>query len=315
MFGKMMNNYYYGKSGKGDYNKDDLPQNRWQLFWEMLRIRFSGLIRLNLLYMLVWIPSILVILFSFLNWYSLMGLFIEQTVTGAEFSLAQSSIISQCLLLLIPCIAITGPFTAGVSYVTRNWARDEHAFIWSDFKDAVKENWKQSLGISIITGFVPFIVFICWQFYGQMAGQYGMFFIVPQVLTLVIGIVWALGLVFFYPLIVSYKLKFTGIIRNGLLLAVGRLPQTIGVRLATLVPAIIGIVLLLFTSQVQWVVLGFLIYYILIGYSLKRFVDASFTNSVFDRFINVHIEGVEVDRGLNKEIDEDEDDDEEDEEE
>ena len=46
MFGKMMNRYYYGKSGKGDYTKEDLPQTRWQLFWEMLRVRLSGLIRL-----------------------------------------------------------------------------------------------------------------------------------------------------------------------------------------------------------------------------------------------------------------------------
>ena len=33
MFGKMMNNYYYGKSGKGDYTKNDLPKNRRQLFF------------------------------------------------------------------------------------------------------------------------------------------------------------------------------------------------------------------------------------------------------------------------------------------
>ena len=49
MFGKMMNRYYYGKSGKGDYTKEDLPQTRWQLFWEMLRVRLSGLVRLNLM--------------------------------------------------------------------------------------------------------------------------------------------------------------------------------------------------------------------------------------------------------------------------
>ena len=28
MFGRMMNNYYYGKSGKGDFRKDDLPETR-----------------------------------------------------------------------------------------------------------------------------------------------------------------------------------------------------------------------------------------------------------------------------------------------
>ena len=45
MFGKMMNNFYYGKSGKGDFRKEDLPKNRWQLFWEMLRVRFASLCR------------------------------------------------------------------------------------------------------------------------------------------------------------------------------------------------------------------------------------------------------------------------------
>ena len=58
MFGKLMNRYFYGKSGQEDFEKEDLPQNRWQLFWEMLRVRFSALLRLNLMYVVVWIPAI-----------------------------------------------------------------------------------------------------------------------------------------------------------------------------------------------------------------------------------------------------------------
>lgn len=70
MFGKMMNRYYYGKSGKGDYTKEDLPQTRWQLFWEMLRVRLSGLIRLNLMYAVAWLPAIFVIGRGLLLWYA-----------------------------------------------------------------------------------------------------------------------------------------------------------------------------------------------------------------------------------------------------
>ncbi len=43
MFGRMMNNYYYGKSGKGDFRKEDMPETRWQLFWDTLRTRRSAL--------------------------------------------------------------------------------------------------------------------------------------------------------------------------------------------------------------------------------------------------------------------------------
>ena len=67
MFGRMMNNYYYGKSGKGDFRKEDLPQNRRELFRDTLKTRLSALCRINLLYMLIFLPAMLVIMFSFTN--------------------------------------------------------------------------------------------------------------------------------------------------------------------------------------------------------------------------------------------------------
>ena len=70
MFGRMMNNYYYGKSGKGDFRKEDLPETRSQLFRDTLRTRLSALCRLNLLYMLVWLPTMIVIMVSAMNMYS-----------------------------------------------------------------------------------------------------------------------------------------------------------------------------------------------------------------------------------------------------
>ena len=39
-------------------------------------------------------------------------------------------------------------------------------------------------------------------------------------------------------------------------------------------------------------------YYILIGITLTRFIFASLSNAVFDRFINSRMEGVKVNRGL-----------------
>ena len=61
MFGKFMNNYYYGKSGKGDYQKEHLPRTRWQLFWEMLRVRLAGLFRLNLMTIVLWLPTMYIL--------------------------------------------------------------------------------------------------------------------------------------------------------------------------------------------------------------------------------------------------------------
>ena len=319
MFGKAINRYYYGKSGQGDYNKDDLPTNRWQLFWEMLRIRFSGLFRLNLMYMVIWIPAIVVI-GRFLS-YCLSGLdvlsgFQNQLdageITGelfAENSLlymdALKSLFFQTLLLLIPCIAITGPCTAGIAYVTRNWSRDEHAFIWSDFIDAIKANWKQALLTSVITGLVPTIVYVCNYYYGSLA-EGNLFFMLPQILCILLGVIWSLMLIYIYPLIITYDLKYKDVLRNAALLAIARLPFSVAIRLGTLVPAAIAAVLCYTLTPYTFIILLVLAaWYVLLGFGLSRFVTASYTNAVFDKYINVKIEGAQVNRGLYKEEDDD----------
>ena len=104
----------------------------------------------------------------------------------------------------------------------------------------------------------------------------------------------------------TYKMKFGQVIKNGLMLAIARLPMTIGVRLATLIPTGIAfVVALLVPNGFLYAMMGLAGYYLILGNSMTRFVDASFTNAVFDKYINSRIEGVEINRGLAKEEDDD----------
>ncbi len=335
MFGKMVNNYMYGKSGKADYTKDDMPRNRWQLFFTTLRIRFSGIVRLNLIYMLIFIP---LIVWTAMNLIAVMNLAVKDdtaaaggdaaivetveaapsadgtvltdTAAATEDAVDTTTYVSNnseyvqyllnylymYCLILIPCILITGPFTAGVAYVTRNWARDDHAFVWSDFKDALKDNWKPALGISAITSVIPIVLYTANTFYYNMATTNGYFYIVPQVIVNIVCAIWCLGCMYFYPLIVTYDLKFTQVIRNGLLLAIGRLPMNVGLRLLCCLPCA-----LMFIIPSNYVFLFVLLYFVIMGYTFHRFIYASYTNAVFDRFINSRIEGAEVNKGINTE--------------
>ena len=333
MFGKLMNNYYYGKSGKGDFRKEDMPENRWQLFWDTLRTRLSALVRINLLYMLIWLPTIAVLLMNFVNLVTNVNTIMsaqdgslktyveehageegfegysdEQIAQMAELDVSGYvlTLVLRTVLFLFPCIAITGPATAGISYVTRNWARDEHAFLWTDFRDAMKENWKQALVISVITGLVPLLLCVGWRFYGSLAATQT-FMIVPQMLILMLAIIWAISVTYMHPLEVSYDLKLKGLLRNGFLLGVARLPMSVGIRLLHCVPLLLGFAL----CYIWHPIYGALItagYYILIGFALSRFITASYTNAVFDKYINSRIEGAAVNRGLRQETDDDDDD-------
>ena len=332
MFEKLMNSYYYGKSGKGDYRKEDLPRTRWQLFWEMLRVRLAALIRLNLVYMLIWLPTIIVLVFGSMGMiFSIMpdaaviddpeavveeGEMPSQEVDPThveawdpvQAASTVQSVVWLMLVLLVPCIAITGPFTAGLSYVTRNWARDEHAFAFSDFKDAIKENWKPSLVISLITSLMPMIMYLCWTYYGELANQNAIMAI-PQTVTVMIGLLWSLAVTYTYPMIVTYQMRLRDVLRNSILLAIGRLPMSVGIRLLHCVPTLIAFLVAMFINS-TWAIFSLAAYYIITGFGLSRFVTASYTNAVFDKFINSRIEGAVVDRGLNTDPDDDDDDDE-----
>ena len=327
MFGRMMNNYYYGKSGKGDFRKDDMPETRMQLFRDTLRTRLSGLCRLNLLYMLIWIPAIIVIILFASNVYSNLTQYLmvqendyasyvqyveeaqgQVTVTEEEYNELRSQEVNLAkylseslltmLLYLFPCIAITGPFTAGLSYVTRNWARDEHAFIWTDFRDAIKANWKIPLVLSTVTGALPLLAYLGWETYGQMAAQ-NTLMIVPQVLVILVGVIWALSITYMHPLTVTYDLKLKDVIRNGLLLGVARLPFSVGIRLLHCVPALIAFIAVWFFGlEIMMGIVLLAGYYMIIGFAMSRFITASYTNAVFDRFINPNIEGAKVNQGL-----------------
>ena len=318
-----MNSYYYGKSGKGDYTPDDLPKNRWQLFMEMLRTRMSGLCRMNLMYFVAWLPAMIAISLWVVSFGVALnnsfpvdeaGNIIEEVAANGVQSFWQTlnDMNFMTLLILIPCIAITGPFTAGLSYVTRNWARDEHAFPWADYKDAIKANWKQGLLVSTITGCVPFLVYICWRFYGDMAVGNAVW-VIPQMLILMLGILWALAVTYMYPMMVTYQMNFRTIIRNSFILAVGRLPGSVGIRLLHCVPTVLFTVIFLLTLQ-PWVLMLLFAYYLIFGFAFSRFITASFTNAVFDKYINSRIEGAQVNRGLSQETDDDDDDDEQEEE-
>jgi uncharacterized membrane protein YesL len=285
---------YYGKAGKGDFTPEDLPSNRRSLFFEMLRIRLTGIIRANLFYVLFWLPAIV---WSVVNLLALTGVLSAEGADAASVAQQIDGIVMIYFIGMIPCIALTGPFTAGITMILRNWARDEHSFFMSDFKETVKSNWKQALGVSVITGFMPIILYICWRFYGELAAT-NILYILPQMLAVGMGICWLLSLTVIYSMMITYKLSFGTLIRNSIVLTIGRLPQTFLIRLVTLVVPIIAVALIMLLPIETYVLLAIALYYGVVGFGVSRFVFASYSNAVFDKYINPRIEGAVVGQGL-----------------
>ena len=284
-------NYFYGKSGQRDFTEQDLPTNRFQLFWEVLKVRRSSMVGLNFLYLLCWIPAIL---WSYLNLVQLSA--IAAGISDANLG----DLIYSYLLVLFPLIAVTGPFTMGASRVMRNWARDEHAYAAGDYFAGVKENWRQGLLYGLINGALPLLVCICWNFYTGMAGGSPLFYL-PLAIALIAGLLWILSAQLMPTLIVTYRLRFTGVVRNAVLMTLAALPKAIAVKLATLAIPVVLLLLMQFApAALRWAVPAALVLYAIFWLSFNRLITASYANACCEKYLNPKIEGAGVDIGLRR---------------
>ena len=160
----------------------------------------------------------------------------------------------------------------------RNWARDEHSFVLSDFKDAVKANWKQALVISLIDGVLPFLLFTCWRFYGAMLTQ-SLFFILPTALVLMAAIIWKLSAMLAYPMLITYDLKIKDVLRNSVLMTIAKLPFAVLIKLSTFAVPAIGIGLMLLIPSIQsYVLMVLVLAYLLWLVAFNKLITVSYAN-------------------------------------
>lgn len=291
-FGNLMNNYYYGKAGKGDYRISDMPQNRIQLFGAVWKVRWSSIFGVNLLYMLFWLPTFV---------WTIINISLLLTADTSLLGENASGLMMTYLIGLVPCIFITGPFTAGATYVMRNWARDEHSFVWSDFWDAVKANWKQALPVSLISGLMPLLMYVGWVFYGSLSST-SIIYVIPLCLMFLVFTLWKLSEMVIYTMMVTYDLSLKNLLRNALLLTFAKLPLAIGIKLLTwVVPAIF--LLIMFAAESAQIILMLILAFVYLLYlpGFNRLIIASYANALCEKYLNSKIEGAPTNIGLRPE--------------
>lgn len=125
------------------------------------------------------------------------------------------------VLFCLPIVTI-GPATAGLTYVLRNFSREEHAFLWMDFIDAFRKNWKQGLAVSIVDLLVIGATYLNFRFY------WGAIALNQNKIMLYIGLaLFAVFLLFYlflryyiYMVLVTIDLSIVNVFRNAFILGV-----------------------------------------------------------------------------------------------
>ena len=284
----------YTRAASRDFRPEDLPDTRVKLFFDALGIRWSAMVGQNLLYLLFWLPAVI---WSGVNLLTLVQMLVDAPA-GADMGARVYSLAFTYLLILWPLIAITGPATAGMSYVSRNWARGQHSFMVSDFWEHARKNWKQALCVSTITGALPVLLLFLWRFYGALAESMSGLFIIPEVIVLIAALLWLLMLQVVYTMMVTYKLTLRQLLGNAMRMALGKLPLFLGLRLLTsILPLGIAFVFLYFPERSTFplAIGGF--FYLVFGLALNRLIYASLANALCEAYLNPSI-GAPVNIGM-----------------
>ncbi len=152
------------------------------------------------------------------------------------------------VLLSLPVIT-RGLAQAGLTFVTRNYVREKHVFLPSDFWDAVKKNAKQALIIGIeeliICAVLGFDLVYAWN--GLMMGETVsigalLFFAV----SLFIAVSFLQIRYYLYIQVITFKLSVKQIWKNSILLSIAGFKQN--VILSASLALIYAVVLLLFLA-------------------------------------------------------------------
>jgi|LSQX01.1.fsa_nt_gb uncharacterized membrane protein YesL len=177
---------------------------------------------------------------------------------------------------------VVGPFQTALAYVFRNYVRGVPNFFWQDYKKALKQNWKQSLIVSIISGVISAVIFLNLGFYstvmqGTLASIMSAVFIVILVLFMCVQL-------HIYPMIASLDLKTPRLFMNALIFTLIRLPSTIAILAIELVLFMaIPFLLIFLGSNVGFSFAA--VFFVLIGFSLVQFINAFYVWEQIERFI------------------------------
>lgn len=265
----------YNKPGPG-VPRDAPPKSPFIVFFEILQRKFWNFVKVNLMFLIFNIPAIIfgmfVLTFFFPN-------ILPDALKDSE-TLLSDVMLKFIFLTLMMCIPMvtTGPAQAGFTYIMRNYAREEHAFIWSDFKETAIKNMKQSLIISTINSLLTFIMLFSIRAY-MVLGSGNFIMTAGSALMVVLFIIFAVMNMYIYPIMITFDLKIKQIYKNALIFAVVKFLPNVGILLLSVFliilsfyfNPIIGIIIyLFFTVSLIGFLTNFYVYPKLKKYMISR---------------------------------------------
>ncbi len=209
----------FSREGKG-VAKDAPNKKRIFLFFELLWRHAFPIIGVNFIYFIITFP---LILFLFMYIFQTMGIEVEVIVSNSLFKVSSwfFNFPDWLKFGLVALSAILyGPATCGLTYVMRNYAREEHTWPFSDFFERSWQNFLQGflVGILDIVILMSASMYLALDTNNLHAGDG--YLAVFKVIAIIVSILYFVMRNYIYLMIVTFKIRFAPIIKNAALFLV-----------------------------------------------------------------------------------------------
>lgn len=152
------------------------------------------------------------------------------------------------LMWLVACVPVVTifPSTAAMFGVVRDWSREKEGGLVNAFVTRFRENFLQSMIVGVLWALFGGALVLDFFVAEALSAWPG---VVMKSLLVLAAVLYAAASVFLFPIMVHYQTDWKTLIKNSLLLSIGRLPTTaacllfvvIVAGLTTVVPLLIFI--------------------------------------------------------------------------
>ncbi len=266
--GKWYDKIFIGNPNKEDFTAKDLPKTRIEQYFDVIKLRFGGMVAANLLLALFAIPLMLWVMFV---WF----IFTQMDKQEALKTVSQTEI---WLLLFggcIPLYTIMGPAQAGLYYCLRNWIWNRRATVGEHFWKEFKRSWKQSAFLNFFNAALFYAGF-WWLLVCHMNMEtYPILKYVSFVLIFLLALYY-MSSIYQFPQLVTYNLKVTQILKNSIIYMLAQFPRTI---VAFIVYALLMYLCVLLEQVLLAVAMS-------IGVSFACLANMILSDFLFDKYVN-----------------------------
>jgi uncharacterized membrane protein YesL len=221
----------YSKEGPG-VSKDEAAKRGVALFFDTLFRKFGKLVSLNFLFFVVSLPVLAIYFIAS----SGITASLVQKISEIEAYIEISFLLNVMTAVVIMILLGAGPASAGFVYIMRNLTTGKHAWIFSDFFEHFKKNFRQGFAVLIIDCAFLFLIIANINFYTG-----GMDMVLPpqlravmSSLVFIFALFYIMMRMYLYPMMVTFELRLSQLYKNALLFLMMKLPQTLGIFILVL---------------------------------------------------------------------------------